>query len=355
MASFFGGLAGHPDWPVSAFAVAVSLQDQPPFASMTALNLHDCQAVQITGTGVVNSNGDVQVNSDCPTDALLISGQGNLVLAHNGLACYVVGGSQISGKANGTYCDPPQPGVPILFPSSGMPSNTATPTSPLQVGGTTKAIPDGCPGTAGYSDTTPKTCQFTSSYAGTSWRLYPGYYPGGIKIQSGSTFYLEPGIYELAGGGFTVTGTGASATSVEPGTTTFGGGVLFFVTTHPNASCGNGPCIQMGGNDAIFHFWPLGGIDESCLGPSNGWNRYLIFQDPAVTNPVIINGGGNNTDARGLIFAPSADVTVNGGTGTLTMDAIVADTFKINGHGGTINVLYDNCALPTYTGYGLVI
>lgn len=356
--SFFASVAGRTDWDVGALAVAISLQDQPPFAALTALNEHACEALKITGTGVISSWGDVQVNSDCPTNALAISGQGNLDLQHDGLACWVVGGYQISGKAQGEYCDPPQPGVPLPFPISSMPSNEATPTAPLQIAGTTKAIPDGCPGTTGYSDTTPKTCQFQSSYRGTTWRLYPGYYPGGIKLQGG-TFYMEPGIYHLAGGGFTVTSTGTTAVSVEAGGVPPSGspppptgGILLFNTTHSNF--GSGP-INIGGNGGVFNFHPLGGLDESCAGESEGWNRYLIFQDPAVTLTVDINGGSNIMNARGLVVAPTAQVKLNGGTGTLNIDAIVSDTYQINGNGGNLNVLYDDCALPTYTGYGLVI
>ena len=280
-----------------------------------------------------------------------ISGQGNLQLNHDGLGCWVVGGYQISGKGQGLYCDPPQPGVPLPFPINDMPSNTVTPTAPLQVAGTLKSIPNGCPGTAGYSDTNPVTCQFNSSYKNTSWRLYPGYYPGGIKVQDG-TYYLEPGIYHLAGGGFESTATGVSVTSVAPGGTTLGGGVLFFNTTHSNAASGS---ISIGGNNNSFNLWPLGGFDSNCSGQSVGWNRYLVFQDPAVTTTVQINGGGNFNNARGLIVAPTANVQLNGNSGTLTIDAIVSDTYSINGGGGTLNVLYDGCALPTFTGYGLVI
>jgi hypothetical protein len=351
VASYFANLLGIANFQVSSTAVAISLQDQPPFAALTALNPHACGALSITGQGVINSWGDIQVNSDCPTSALLISGQGNLQLNHDGLGCWVVGGFQISGKGVGKYCDPPQPGVPLPFPVNGMPSNTATPTSPLQVGGTTKAVPDGCPGTTGYSTTTPKMCQFPSNYGGTTWRLYPGYYPGGIKIQSG-TFYLEPGIYHLAGGGFESVATDVSVTSVAPGGTTLGGGVLLFNTTHPKAASGS---VSIGGNRNSFNLWPLGGFDPNCTGESQGWNRYLIFQDPAVTTTVRINGGGNFASARGLIVAPSANVQLNGNGGTLTIDAVVSDTYSINGGGGTLNVLFDGCAVPTFTGYGLVV
>ena len=353
MPSVFAGVVGQTSWDVGALAVAVKMDDDQPFAAFVALSPDDCPAVLISGTGVVSSNGDVQVNSACPDQALKISGQGSLELAHDGLGCYVVGGSQISGKANGTYCDPPQQGSPLTFPVSGMPLNASWPMPALQVGGTTKAIPSGCPGSsAPASDAAPAVCQFQSSYAGTTWRLYPGYYPGGIKLQGG-VFYLEPGIYHLAGGGLQAAGNGVLVISVDSGGTTLGGGVLLFNTTHPVAASG---AIQLGGSSAEFHLHPLGGI-HSC-DPSEDlepWERYLIFQDPAVTNEVVINAGDSDMDARGLIFAPTANVKVNGGSGTLSMDAIIAYTFQINGDGGNINVLYDACALPTFTGYGLII
>jgi Flp pilus assembly protein TadG len=373
----FSGVMGLLGWNVQAVAVAVNLTDQPPFASLVALNPTACPAMLVSGSGVINTYGDVQVNSSCPTEALKISGQGNLDFRLDGLGCYVVGGSQVSGKARGSLCDPPQPGVPLVWPVNAMPSNTASPLPPELVADNRSnknkpiEIPGGCPGggtvvspspspspsispspSPSPSPTpTPTSCQFQASYDGTVWRLFPGYYPGGIKLQAG-TFYLEPGIYHLGGGGFVANSTGVGVTSVDPGGTTLGGGVLLFNTTHPTLA--NGP-IDMGGSNNTLQLWPLGGLDPNCAGPSTGWNRYLIFQDPAVTNTLSINGGSNNTEARGLIFAPGAQVKINGGSGTLTIDAVIADTFVVNGNGGTINVLYDKCALPTFTGYGLVI
>ena len=381
-ASLFAGVIGLTGWQVKVTAVAVNLHDQPPFASLLALNPDACPAFKITGSGVINTSGDVQVNSSCQPDALLISGQGNLDFKQDGLGCYVVGGSQVSGKAKGDLCDPAQPGVPITWPVNSMPENTSTPEPPELVADNRSnqnqplEIPNGCPGEGTIVTPTPTPtvapspsgsptpspspspspppaggCQFQAKYDDTVWRLFPGYYPGGIHLQGG-TFYLEPGIYHLAGGGFVANSTGVNVISVDPGGTTLGGGVLFFNTTH--SSFANGP-IDMGGSSNTLLLHPLGGLDPNCSGPSVGWNRYLVFQDPAVTNTLSINGGSNVTEARGLIFAPSAQVKVNGGSGTLTIDAVIADTFVINGSGGTINVLYDSCALPNYNGYGLIV
>jgi len=351
MPALFAPLAGIFNWHVSALAVALAQTDAPPFAALQALNPTACPALLISGTGVITTHGDVQVNSSCPDQALKISGQGNLDFREDGLSCWVVGGHQISGKGSGDLCDPPNQGVAIPFPIPPFPPSGIWPAPAVQVGGST-VPPNGCPGSLVPStDLAPATCQFPASYKNTTWRLFPGYYPGGIKLQ-GVTVYLEPGIYYLAGGGFTATSTGTSVTSVNPGGTALGGGVMFFNTTHPRFSAGP---IAIGGNGATFNLYPLGGLNENCSGPASGWERYLVFQDPAVTLEMVINGGSNDMNARGLILVPSANVKVNGGTGTLTLDAIVADTFVVNGNGGNINVLYDNCALPTFTGYGLVI
>ena len=195
VASYFANLVGIANFNVSSTAVAVSLQDQPPFAALTALNPHACGALSITGSGVINSWGDVQVNSDCPTHALQISGQGNLQLNHDGLGCWVVGGFQISGKGQGLYCDPPQPGVPLPFPVNDMPSNTATPATPLQVAGATKAIPERLPRHCRLLGYEPKTCQFPSNYNGTSLAPVPGLLPG--RHQAASRHVL-PGARDLS-------------------------------------------------------------------------------------------------------------------------------------------------------------
>ena len=363
LGSLFGGLAGRSFWSVGAFAVAINLNDSPPVGALVALSQdpENCPAFQITGTGIISSWGDVQVNSPCngtPGDAFLVSGQGDLQLQQEGVGCYVVGTSSISGQGQASpLCNPPQQGAPWEPPIGGGPENLDWPNPPVQEGGTTKAIPSGCPGSTdtqgnptAATDAAPATCQFQASYDGTTWRLYPGYYPGGIKLQAG-TFYLEPGIYHLAGGGFVAVSTGVSVTSTDPGGTTLGGGVLLHNTTH--AIKANGP-IQIGGNGNSFNLWPLGGLTETCDGPAEGWNRYLIFQDPANSLEISISGGGNVNSARGLILAPTANVKMNGGGGTLTIDAVIAYTFKVNGNEGTINVLYNPCALPTFQGYGLI-
>jgi hypothetical protein len=80
----------------------------------------------------------------------------------------------------------------------------------------------------------------------------------------------------------------------------------------------------------------------------------VIYQDRDVSLDVTINGGSSNMQVRGLIYAPSAQVRVNGSSGTITVDQIIASTFNINGNGGTINIAQDEDFLPALVLAGLV-
>ena len=51
------------------------------------------------------------------------------------------------------------------------------------------------------------------AYSNLAWILYPGLYPGGLKVNAGTTAYLMPGIYWLGGGGIDVD-TGGSIVSI---------------------------------------------------------------------------------------------------------------------------------------------
>lgn len=365
--SIFGGILGRADWAVAARAVAVNQTGVPADFAMLSLDPAGCEALLVSGNGTVNANGNIQVNSSCTPNALQRTGGGSITVSAEGAACSAVGEikSSGSGELNCTAIegaafvpDPLQNLAPPEIPSG-------SPTPPLQVGGTTADIPDGCPGAvapavAATADA-PATCQFQSSYAGTAWRLYPGYYPGGIKLQAG-TFYLEPGIYYIGGGGITITGSGASAISVDAGGTTLGGGVLFYNTEASNFSteCANGTAtdpatqcigpIVLNGADAQIDLWPLAA--------GTIWDGLVIFQDRNLSvagDDVTINGSSSTTEVRGTIYVPSGDVKVNGSGGEVTVDQVIAFRFQINGApGSVINVLYDSDFLYGGTAYGLI-
>jgi hypothetical protein len=367
--SVFAGIMDIAGWTVGSRAVAVNEDHvSGPFA-MLALDQHGCDALLVTGNGTALANGNIQVNSDCATNALHRGGGGSITVTATGAACNVVGGIQNPGDPDGTKlnCTQNSPVPPIPDPLSGLPAPpkpTTSTTPPLQVGGAAKAIPPQCPGgSAAATEAVPALCQFPSSYAGTTWRLYPGLYPGGIKLQGG-TFYFEPGIYYIAGGGVDITGSGVVAKSVASGGTTLGGGVLFYNTQLDafDVACATGSgtpaqCygpIDLAGATVDLQVWPL---DTGQL-----WDGLVIFLDRdfnySRADPTLydltLNGSATTTLVRGTIYAPSGDVLANGNGGSLTVDQVIAFRFKINGAtGATISVMYDTNFLFSFSAAGL--
>jgi hypothetical protein len=185
---------------------------------------------------------------------------------------------------------------------------------------------------------------------GTTWRLFPGYYPGGFNLETG-TFYLEPGIYHVAGGydlvggipvAFRAAGGGVSLISVDPGGTTVGGGILIFNDHHPTLADGS---IILQGGSAAFELYPL------AIGSI--WDDMVIFQSEEVTRDIILNGGGSSMQVRGLIYAPSALIQLSGDTSSLTIDQLIAARVTVSGS-GTVVVAFDDGYLPEMEIAGLV-
>jgi hypothetical protein len=215
------------------------------------------------------------------------------------------------------------------------------------------AIPNGCPGSAvPASDAVPAACRFTGSYAGTTWRLYPGYYPGGINLEAG-TFYLEPGIYHVAGGfdpgggvgvvSFRIAGGGASVTSTATSGTTVGGGILIFNGEH--ATLPDGKIVLQGGAAGV-NLWPL---DDGSV-----WDKIVVFQDRDVCTDMSIVGASSSMQVRGVIYVPCGTVVAEGNGGAVVTDQIIANRFQMKGNIGSLTVSYDDDFLPEATFAGLV-
>lgn len=350
--SIFGGLMGVFGWDIGARAVAVNQNGVAAGFSMLSLDPTGCDAIQVNGKGNVTANGNIQVNSTCAGEALLRSGSGTLTVDASS-ACNVVGGIKDKG-AGSLNCtqNTPAPAVPDPLSGLAAPAKPAFPTPPTYVSGSKSTIPGGCPGGAtAATEAAPAVCQFTSSYAGTTWRLHPGYYPGGIQLQAG-TFYWEPGIYWIGGGGVTINGTGTVSTSVlAPTGTTLDFGILFYNTEDPafHAQCATSPVtapnpavdcvqqIQLNGAQATINFYPLmnGSIFDGLIVYQD---RNLDVGGPGVDD-VVINGGTSTMNVRGTIYVPKGEVKVNGGTGTMVTDQVIAFRYTINGNGGTIQLL----------------
>jgi hypothetical protein len=88
--------------------------------------------------------------------------------------------------------------------------------------------------------------------------------------------------------------------------------------------------------------------------PDAIYNSIVIFQDRALTTPVTLNGSSSITEVMGIIYAPAAQIKLNGNGGTLITDQIIANTYDIKGDEGTIKVMRDTGVDAVLTAAGLV-
>lgn len=367
--SFFTGVIGIVSQRVATQAVAANIEDfSLPFA-LLALNPTNCGAGHIGGTGVININADIQVNSTCNTSgALQVGGSGATVNAASA-TCSAAGTIKVN---SGTLTCTQQEGVdPQLFPAIAGPPVQPTPAAPVITGTGSLTIPDGCPGATGggrspSTQADPKGCKFQYS-ADQEVRIYPGVYWGGLTVkETGSgndvRIYMEPGIYYMAGGGFEVSGD-ITLRSVDVGGVTFDlpsptMGVLIYNTDDPqfHAACVGGTGT---GNQCIkpidFATGPASDVDLRGDKIDTAFKNLLLFQDPnASSQPPVSMEGHSSQTMVGTIYLPKADFSYSGnGTGEVLQTQIIVDEFSVTG-GGLLDINYDPSGVYQFKGIGLV-
>jgi len=327
----------------------------------------------------VNSAANVQSNStgegcgDGSNIGLSRSGAGVLNVTAPDAVCRSAGAIQDQGVGTMT-CTPSEYSFALPDPLRNLPA----PVKPALAAGLKEwksgaivnnplAIPDYCPGKTGArspNENSPQMCTLGvgPGQSGRKWILSPGLYPGGIEFKGGVTAYLLPGIYWIGGGGFQAANN-VSVISVdnENDTTkavctvgatppcTGGGGVLLYNSKLANTGSGAPGTITMGGGGAILSLMPYEyPFDDTTI-------DLVIFQDRTVTLTVTLNGSDSQaSDVRGIVYVPEGQVKVNGANSVFTLDQVIADTFLINGSGGTVNVLRETGVDAIISAVGLV-
>ncbi len=362
--SFFAGALGSQNQNVGALGVATNANDIALPYSLLALDPADCGASFINGAPgtAVTTNGTVHVDSNCTNVAL----GGALKLSGNGVLtapeCDVVGLITTAGGATNN-CTAAPSGVLV----SGDPLRDLPPPSkpglpaPVQAldGGT---IPTGCPGGGTpATEAAPKLCAFSSpGQKNKKFRIFPGYYPGGIETTRGIV-YMEPGIYWIGGGGVAVKSTGGadgvlvSKAAGDNAGTNPTGGVLIYNSVDPVPTTGclgagcYGPIILNGGAGATLALTPI---------QSGLYKGMVIFVDRTAAlggvDDISLNGAGSVLNVSGTMYAPSGTVRFNGSSTDVISAQVICYSFQVNGSGASFTVDYGPNNLFHLTGVGLV-
>lgn len=367
-ASFFQGVMGVTVQRTAAMGVATNASDIALPYSLLALDPSSCGENKITGSpgSMVSTDGTVHVDSDCPSGAILLSGNGVLTAPQ----CDVVGLIQTSGGAVNNCTTAPSGVLVSGDPLRNLPPppQPGAPAAVLPLDTTPGPIPNACPGGSSPStDIAPATCQFNqggvSGTAGKTYRLYPGNYPGGITTTN-AILYLSPGVYWIGGGGVEVKTDGMIITKALGDDTGFApsGGVLIYNTGDPSPAIASA-CASGGTGAGCYAPITLNGNPGAMLAllpiESGDYENMVIFVDRALAvggaDDIVLDGANSILILTGTIYAPTGTVRLNGSDSYADVNAqLICWNFQINGSGAGLTLNYNPDDVFHVRGTGLV-
>jgi hypothetical protein len=346
--TFFARVLGTGTITVTSSAVAAFDNGPSNTSTLIALDPSNyCSSGKTHGSGNITIHpvvpgtlgGYVQVNSTCSTGApgatCTSSGQGALDLSGTG-ATVTAPHISVSGtcKSSGTLVGPLTEGaVQIGDPLAALPPpNFGTPNPGADCGAGNGGLTT--PGGAG--------CNFKGN---NTVNLLPGVYYGGWSIQSKVKIILAPGIYVIAGGGISATGTNNTITDVQSSTGTYAP-VMIFNTDDPVTHTGQAPISLLAQSTLKLH-----ALDSGL------YKGILMWNDGNGSNPTVqlTITGGTSVDLAGTIYNPKGLVKLDGGTstGSTASVQIIAWHFDVGG-GSTLDMPYDPNQIYQFSSKGLV-
>jgi Putative Flp pilus-assembly TadE/G-like len=308
--TFFGGILTHKTtMVVAARAVAAHGQGSPTCVCLEGTS----------GTDLTMNNGSTLNPTGC----------GTTINSNSSSAATIYGGATLDGTSIGSVSS--NWDTPINVHDNGAGQGISAGTKVVQ------GIPSGCsppvPTVPAASTYTAANCMDDPSLSGSKVHIpWNGYT---FSVGPTSTYSIaQPNDSDGVGVAcYTslLVGAQGNVETVLPGVYIIKNGTLHFY--------GNG---NQGGNGVTFYLVGTAnllidnGAQVNLVAPLTGtYAGITILQDPADTQPISIQGGGN-VSFSGAVFAPSSDITLGNGSGTSVGADIVAKTLLMNG-GGTLN------------------
>lgn len=256
------------------------------------LDRGNVQDLSTNGNSTLNLNScSIYINSDDASGALTMVGNSTI----NASSAYIVGGDSLSGNAS-------------LSTTAGTHTGATAINDPYA--NVTMPSPTGLGCDYGTSSTSPY------SGSGPLSALHNGITVlcDGLSLSSNTSLTLNPGIYIMDGGSFSVSGNA---------TVTGTGGVTIVLT----GSGSNYATVNIGGNANV-----------SITAPTTGATQGLaFFQDRNAPSTGSNTFGGNGSlTVTGALYFPNNAVTVhgNGGVMSATCTQLVAYTATFTGNAG---------------------
>jgi hypothetical protein len=314
---------------ITAWAAdSCDLSEIPGNGSLLTLGNACNQGIALSGSGTVTASGSIQVNAGASTppgtactSAMSLGGGGQSTITSTNGTITSVGG--VSGNMTG-YTPDPKTGVGAVVDPYWDPSNPLNPNNVLPPCFAGAATPGACQGNTintvqggNTGNGNQSTVQATSGTV-----LHPGIYYGGIRI-TGTGVTMQPGIYIMAGGGFSV-GTGNTGVT--------GSGVVIYNTSDPGSTsptAGSFDNTQGNSEVSLSAYAPNNTND-----PWYGLTGFVVFQDRNLNPQPALFLQGGTTSARvldGIVYAPGASITFQGNQDINLGGSLIVQQMSWNG------------------------
>lgn len=238
-------------------------------------------------------NSNAQITAQC--GVMVNSNSSSALLANSGVkltatAINIVGGTLLNGS-------PTLSPTPVKGASAAADPFASTPKPTV--------------GSCGSSTASPFWGAANNVSVSGNVTFNPGVYCGGINLNSGATATLNAGTYIMKGS--VNAGSGSSIT---------GNGVTIYFST--------GSLTMNSSSHA------------SLVAPTSGtYSGMLLFQDSSDTNSIILDGD-STSKWQGAVYAPSAQLTLNGGSNLAAYTIIDVNTVIVNTTAFTIGNDYSS-------------
>jgi hypothetical protein len=347
--TFFMMVFGQQNVTIAARAVGRTATTEGTIGGcIFALNKSMKSALKINGTSMSLNTSCSAIDESTDASAFTMGSGVSFNLANHAHVGVVGPGATPGKPGSGGWSIVGQAALMDLTHSPSIienPVNIADPGDPLQ---NVKA-PTLADVTGGIQSSSPLNYSKNSMPPGN--KLYPGIYCGGITINdtNNAAIMFQPGIYVMAGGGFTINSSGVVK----------GAGVMFYNTTSTGWGCSSsysaGP-LKLDGQSQVTFSAPTSGFGSSSVGAA-----MLFFEDRSLSglNNNIVGGSGCNTCTfDGAMYFKNSALSFAGNNTANGYMVLVADSISING-ASTLGSNYTslsnpNPLSPSSTGGGLV-
>jgi Putative Flp pilus-assembly TadE/G-like len=278
-------------------------------------------------------------------DGILMNGTNETI---NGPPCGIVDNASLLVNGSNDSIKAGSIGVSGSVTENGTVTTSPTPVTGMPAGADPLAyLNSSAPSPASCSGSTSVTINGTHSARQT---IPAGDYCGGIIINGTNTVTVGAGVFS----GITINGNGNNVT-LSPGTyggitidgsnanVTFNSGL--YIINGGSGFVDNGSNLSLSGTGVAFYATAgagpvtLNGSDltANLSAPTSGTDVGMLFwQAPGDSNTITFNGN-TSTSLDGIVYAPSAQVTINGQNGVTAYFVVVAKSLLMNGN-STLNL-----------------